>query len=303
MHNFHQRERKVGQGLKIGFDTKTITIPIDEIIMLKVIPQLAKDSRKYKQIYSSIKEVGVIEPPIIGKKTNLKGKYLLLDGHLRISILRDMGETEVNCIVSVDDESFTYNRYINRLSPIQENRMIVKAIERGVAVNKIAKALGLDPSNVTKKRMMLRGICNEAVEILKDKMVNRGVFDVLRKMKPVRQIEVAILMHDSNIYNVAYAKALLAATPKEKILKPDSAKKIKGLDSIQMARMESEMTALDSEYKLIEENYGTDILNLTIAKGYLTSLLGNVKIVRFLSQGHKEILTQFQEITDMKSLI
>jgi ParB-like chromosome segregation protein Spo0J len=56
--------------------------------------------------------------------------YLLLDGHLRIEVLRDLGQTEVECLVSTDDEAFTYNKRISRLSPVQEQRMIAKAIER-----------------------------------------------------------------------------------------------------------------------------------------------------------------------------
>ena len=67
--------------------------------------------------------------------------YLLLDGHLRIEVLRDLGETEVECLVSTDDEAFTYNKRISRLSPVQEQRMIAKAIERNVPRDKIARAL------------------------------------------------------------------------------------------------------------------------------------------------------------------
>ena len=69
-----------------------------------------------------------------------------------------------------------------------------------------------------------------------------------------------------------------------------------------MARMESEMGSLQREYRLIEENYGKDVLNLTLAKGYLSTLLGNAKIVRYLSQNHSEILTQFQKIADITTL-
>ena len=65
-----------------------------------------------------------------------------------------------------------------------------------------------------------------------------------------------------------------------------------------MARMESEMASLQREYRLIEENYGADNLNLTIAKGYLSTLLGNAKVVRYLAQNHSGILTQFQKISD-----
>ena len=76
--------------------------------------------------------------------SNDRGKYLLLDGHLRIEVLKDRGETEVVCLVSTDDEAFTYNKRVNRLAIIQEHRMILKAVERGVSGGRIAKALNVD---------------------------------------------------------------------------------------------------------------------------------------------------------------
>ena len=49
---------------------------------------------------------------------------------MRIEALRDLGETEVDCLIATDDETFTYNKRVNRLSAPQEHRMIVRAIER-----------------------------------------------------------------------------------------------------------------------------------------------------------------------------
>jgi hypothetical protein len=129
-----------------------------------------------------------------------------------------------------------------------------------------------------------------------------GVFAILRKMKEVRQVEAAILMEDAGNYTVSYAEALFAATPREHILDPAKPKKVKGLDTEQMARMETEMASLQHEYELIEENYGTDVLNLTLAKSYLTTLLANGRVVGYLAKHHAEFLSQFQQIAEMQSL-
>ena len=84
--------------------------------------------------------------------------YLLLDGHLRIEVLRDLGQTEVECLVSTDDEAFTYNKRISRLSPVQEQRMIAKAIERNVSKDKIARALDINVRSISRKVQLLDGI-------------------------------------------------------------------------------------------------------------------------------------------------
>jgi ParB-like chromosome segregation protein Spo0J len=36
--------------------------------------------------------------------------YLLLDGHIRLEMLKEIGETQVRCLVATDDEAFTYNK-------------------------------------------------------------------------------------------------------------------------------------------------------------------------------------------------
>lgn len=297
-----KKRRPIKREIQMGFDIDTINLRLDQIIPLKSVTDSARTSRKFKQIAISIKEVGIIEPPVVARDRQSKDRYILLDGHLRLEALKQIGETEVSCLISADDEAYTYNKHISRLTVVQEHRMIVRAVERGVSEEKIARALDVNVASIIKKKNLLDGICAEATDLLKDKMVSGHVFTVLRKFVPIRQIEVATLMNDSNIYTASYAKALLAATPKDQLIDPLKPKRIRGLTDEQMNRMESEMTNLQRQYRMIEESYSADNLNLMIARGYLGSLLGNVKIVRYLAQGHPEILSQFQKIAEMTSL-
>lgn len=297
-----RKQRPVEGQISIGFDTQTVDLRLDQIIPLKVVTDTIRKGVKFQQIAASIREVGIIEPPVVSADSDAKGRYMLLDGHIRLEILKDIGETEVTCLVSTDDESFTYNKHISRLSTIMEHKMIAKTVARGISEEKIAKALNVDVGNIIRKKNLLNGICSEAVDVLKDKTVPAEVFVILRRMKPFRQIEAAGLMNAAGTYSTSYARALLAATPSNHLVNPDKPKKIKGLDEEQMARMENEMANLQRDFQLIEENYGADVLNLTLAKGYLTALLGNAKVVRYLAQNHSEILSQFQKISEMTSL-
>ncbi|MFT7755661.1 UNVERIFIED_CONTAM: RepB plasmid partitioning protein, partial [Salmonella enterica subsp. enterica serovar Enteritidis] len=94
-----------------------------------------------------------------------------------------LGATETVCLVSIDDEGFTYNRQINRISSIQEHRMILKALEKKVPMERIAKALSVNVERIRLRQHLLDGIAPEVIDLLKDRMVARGVFPVLRKMK------------------------------------------------------------------------------------------------------------------------
>ena len=180
--------------------------------------------------------------------------------------------------------------------------MIRRAIERGVSPERLAKALSFDVSHILKKMNLLEGICPEAVELFKDRQFSVELGRVLRKMKPTRQVECAELMLSANNLTVAYAEALLVATPAHALVTDKRARKISGVTPDQMARMEREMANLEGQFKLVEQSYGQDVLNLVLAKGYLTKLLDNEAVIRFLSQNHPEILREFSGIVQTTSL-
>jgi hypothetical protein len=285
-----------------AFKPELKELNIYNIKHLKIIPDKTKKTTKYLQIKASIDAIGVIEPPVVLQDSKRKEYFTLLDGHLRITALKDLGVHSVICLVSSDDESFTYNKHVNRLTSIQEHQMILQAIRRGLPEEKIAKALNMDVKSIIARRDLLKGICQEAADMLKDKMVTMGVLNILKRLKPYRQIEAATLMNDTQTYTTNYARMIYAATPKAQLAKPEQPKNVKGLTEEEMARMEGEMQNLQREYQIIEECYGDNVLKLTIAKGYLAALLENSNITKYLTAYHPEIFSEFQVIANMKNL-
>lgn len=286
----------------MAFEPDSIKLQLSDVLPVKQLPRTVKKTKKYQQITASIREIGIIEPPVVARQKGMPGKFLLLDGHLRIEVLKDLEIDEVTCLVATDDESFTYNKRVNRLATIQEHKMILKAIERGVPEDRIAKALDINIRSIRAKRQLLDGICPEAVELLKDKHCPMNTFGALKKMKPMRQVEVAELMITMNNFSVSYSKALLAATPRTQLVDPEKPKNFKGVSPEQIEKMEQEMANLQREMKLIEDSYGPDHLNLILARGYLVSILSNIKVERYLSQHHNEILSEFQRISEVASI-
>ncbi len=287
--------------VKMSFETAGLRVAIADINPLRPVTAAIKRTAKYTQIATSIQEIGIIEPPIVAHDRANPGKYLLLDGHLRIDALKELGVTEVVCIISTDDEAYTYNKRVSRLAIVQEHKMILKAIERGVSEERIAKTLNLDIKTLQQKKRMLTGICPEAIELLKDKHVASGTFWIFKKMVPFRQIEAAELMVAMNKYTISYGRSLLAATPQDQLVETGKPKSIKGLTDEQISLMERESGNLEREFKMAEQSYGTDHLDLVLAKGYLTSLLGNPRVVRYLVQNHREILVEFQKIAELET--
>lgn len=285
----------------LGFVPEPLLLPLSAILPSRKTPDGLLASRKFKQIIASIEAIGLIEPLSI-VKPDRSGQCILLDGHTRLVALKQLDFDKAPCLVATDDESYTYNNRINRLSSIQEHVMIRRAVERGVAPERLAKALDVDISQIIKKLNLLEGICPEAAELLRDQTFSANLGAVLRKLKPTRQVECVELMVSANNITVAYAQALVAATPSNLLVGEVKPKKMNGVSADQMAKMEREMGNLQEQFKLAEQSYGQDILNLVLAKGYLAKLMANEAILRHLTRKHPDVLNEFDSIVRMVTL-
>ena len=286
----------------LGFIPEPIELPLERILPSHKVSEGVLETRKFKQIVSSIEEIGLIEPLTVGRAVPPGNMHILLDGHIRVLALRHLGITTAPCLVATDEETYTYNNRLNRISSVQEHVMIRRAVDRGVPKERLAKALSLDITSIVKKMNLLDGVCKEAAELLKDQHFSANLSAVLRKMKPTRQIECLELMIAANNMTVAYAQALLAATPKEMLVAEAKPKKTTGLTPEQADKMEREMSNVFGQFKLFEQSYGQDVLNLVLAKGFLTKLLGNDAIRRYLGKYQQGMLTEFERIVQTVSL-
>jgi hypothetical protein len=288
--------------LKSTFLPDCVRVPVTNLVPLKVLRPAIKSSQKYQQILASVRVVGLVEPPAVTTIPKQPGHYFILDGHIRVEVLKDLNIADVNCMVATSDDTYTYNKRINRLSAVQDHLMIAKAVDRGVSPERIAEALGLSPLTIIHRFRLLNGICKDAVELLADKPCPSKNFDILRQMKPLRQIEAAELMVGQNNYTGSFALAMLAATPPNQLVSASRGGPTDTVSADSMARMERELAALQLQNKTVEETYGPDVLHLTVVKGFLGTLLGRATIVRWLAKHHPEYLREFQNITEMSEL-
>jgi hypothetical protein len=286
----------------IAFTTDLLDVPLDNILPLHKAPHNLLLSIKYKQIRASIVEVGMIEPLSVALPEPNEGKYMLLDGHIRLSIARELAWATIPCLVASDDESYTYNNRINRLSSVQEHLMLRRAVERGVTPERLAKALCVNIGQITRKVNLLQGICPEAISLLKDRQFSPEVARILRKMKPTRQVECIDLMSSANTLTISYAEAMLAATPTALLVEGKKPARLDGVGKDQVLKMEREMSNLQTQYKLVEQTYGQEVLNLVLAKGYLTKLLRNESVAAYLRAEEPELLAEFETIVQTTSL-
>ena len=205
-------------------------------------------------------------------------------------------------MVSTDDENFTYNKHVNRLSNVQEQRMIEKAINLGVPVERLARVLNIEPGSIIKKKNMLKGICPEVIDMLKDKIVSSKVFSYLTRMKPERQIEATKLMFESKVFSTSFARSIWIATPDDQLAIPRKTKRSIVTDFGHFTKLEEEINRLHGEYEQIEEYYGVNVLNFTLVKGYIRNLVINPRVNRYLRINNPDILEHLEGIVDIDNL-
>ncbi|WP_232014829.1 plasmid partitioning protein RepB C-terminal domain-containing protein [Sphingopyxis sp. EG6] len=275
-------------------------IALADIEPLREVTAAVRNSKKFAQIAASIREVGIIEPPVVVRLPGADDRYRLLDGHLRLDILKDRGDVDVVCIVATDDEAITYNKRISRIAIVQEHKMILKAIEKGVSEERLARALNVNIGSIRNRRRLLDGICDEVAKLLEERMVPIMTFQELRKLRPMRQIEVAETMIAMNRFSWPYAQSLVAATPQGQLV-DEQRKAIRGLTDEQIDHMEREAGNIDREFRMVEQSYGTDHLDLVLAMGYVCRLIENVRIVHHLAKCHPELLAEFQRIVLLRN--
>jgi RepB plasmid partitioning protein/ParB-like nuclease family protein len=281
--------------VKAAFEKQVVLLRLDIIVPQKEVTQGHRSEEFYKQLTASLKHVGLIEPLVVYPRG--PGDYLLLDGHVRLEILKSLGVREVKCLLATDDEAYTYNRHVNHIPAVAQHFMLLEALKNGLTEERIAAALDVSLDSIRAKRDLLNGICSEAVEILAEKQISPKVFCILRKMKPIRQIEAAEHMVAGGTFTVPFAKALLAVT-KPEMLEEQAAvdKKLQATSIAARSMLEGENEFLLRDLKAVEESYGTDVLTLTVAWGYIDRLLQNAKIERYLARHHTDILQTLEKM-------
>ena len=156
--------------------------------------------------------------------------------------------------------------------------------------------LGFDIDRIKFKRNLLDGICAEVVDLFKTRNVPATSFNILKKMKPLRQIEAAELMIGANSYTRKYAQLLLSMTQPEQLQRPANKNRKEALTPEQIASAQAEFMSLEAQYKLAEQSVGTDVLTMLAYRGYVTRILENGEVSDYLSQHHPDIFKEFQKI-------
>lgn len=286
------------QPLKAAFESQPVMLPLSTLTSSRPLPKTATASKKFLQILASIASIGLVEPLIVLRIAGESDAFRILDGRLRAEALRRLDLTEAFCLIATDDEAYTYNKHISRLTSAQDARMIARAIERGVPRERIAMVLGIEVKTVKRRAGLLDGISPEAAALLADKACPATAFNALKLMKPLRQIEAVELMCGQGNFTSAFARAILAATPPEQLEQSATARgKANNEVGEQLAKLERELATLQATLAQTDERYGIEHLHLTVSAAYVATLLSNERVSHWLHEWHPDFADQFETIS------
>lgn len=286
--------------IKQCFNNHFHLYPITILLPSRSIPVNVRSSNKYKQILTSIAEIGLIEPIMIFITEH--GEHKILDGHLRIEALKDLEITHAHCLISPVEDTYSYNKRVNHLTILQEQRMLQKAVESGVSVEKLCAVLGLSQGIINTRLRISEGISKEALALLADKNVSQNVFDVLRKIKLHKQMDFVSTMVTLNNFTKKFTLSMLHALPAEHLVrKPDNPPEDKDMIKT-LARLEKEMAALQVETQDIQNEFAENNLNLMVVRSYIAKLLSKNEIIHWLYDNKSEYLDVLKKVLGVKHL-
>jgi hypothetical protein len=233
---------------------------------------------------ASVATVGLVEPLVVVPEHDIEGRYRVLDGRLRLEALRRLGKEVAICLLATEEETYTYNRHVNRLTAGQDARMIAQAVKRGVSQERIAAVLGVDERTVKAKVKLLKDICPDAAVLLADRNCPAATYEILKGLKPLRQLEAAELMCSQSNFSSAFARAIKLATAPEQLMPSPAVRNGEtAIAQEQIDRLEREIASLQTKLTDVEERYGLEHLHLAVSVSYVSGFLQNANIHNWLT--------------------
>lgn len=263
------------------------------IIRLRPLRERKITKREYDKIAASIKAIGLIEPLVVYPEN---GDFVILDGVQRYRVLLERGVEIVPCILGTRREAFTGNRMVNRVSPVQENRMIEKSLEE-LDEQTIAAALGLSGIEHRLRKTLLKRLHPDVAAAFDQGKLTRACALELTHVKPPRQKEILAAVESYEDTSLAFVRSLVLKTVPA-MRETGRRRKHNPWDRSAQRKSSLLKKLADAEqkhdfYSRLYKQYTIDLLRLAI---YARSLLTNTRVRPYLDEHHSDIVSRFETI-------
>ena len=262
------------------------------LIRLRPLRERKVSKREFNRILGSIKAVGLIEPLVVYPEGD---DYVILDGVQRYRALLELGVEVAPCILGRQREAFTGNRMVNRVSPVQEHRMIEKSLEE-VDEASIAAALGISTIGHRLKKTLLKRLHPDVAAAFDQGKINRVCAREFTHVRPARQKEILDAMAGYKDYSTAFVRTLVVKTPPHQ--RDTGRRKNNPWDRSARRKNGLLKQLADAEqkhdfYSRLYKQYTIDLLRMAI---YARTLVNNTRVREYLQARHPAVVAQFEAI-------
>ena len=189
----------------------------------------------FKQLKESVKEHGILEPPLVRRLPAPETGYRTVAGRRRIAALREINEEEggtftvsTECVVIAaddprSDEEIALTENVNRLDmhPLDEAALFSGMAQKGITIERIAERYARSKSAIY-KRLRLSGLVDELKGLFRDDKINIAAAAVLAELPEedqkdfFKQYEKKEKIEDWDAYNFVNKKQKFIIRPNMK---------------------------------------------------------------------------------------
>lgn len=184
---------------------------------------------------------------------------------------------------------------VNRLSPIQENRMLQKSLEI-LDEKTIARALGLGSLSDRLKKSLLARLAPEVAKEFDDGKISRTCADCMTFVKPEQQVTILKEMTKAGDFTPAFARAMVIRTPARLRAKLNANRKSPWDQDEKKQELLHRLNEVEQRFDFytgLYRQYVSDLMKLCI---YVRKLITNERVHKTLESRHPEILKLFKGI-------
>ncbi len=267
-------------------------VDIEKLVPLKERDINFKNNQGYKRILTSISKVGLLEPLCTCRENDY---FVILDGFIRYKALKELGIKSVPCLIYSTKEAYTFNRMVNKLSAVQESRMLRESLKI-IDQNVVASVFGIKSLQYRLGTNILKQLDKKIIDAIDKGEISRKCARELTYVSIIRQVEILNEMKNTCDFSLSFARALVIKTPPEMRNKNKKDKKPWQENSEKKQELFKKLETVQKRYDFytnIYRQYSTDLLKVFV---YVRQLITNDKIRTYLNSNYPDVLERFEDI-------
>jgi hypothetical protein len=277
-------------------DNDNIPFCCEDIPLVKLIKIKCRkvDQKTLSRIRNSIKKVGLLESLMVSPCED--GCYKILDGELRFDVLMEMGLETAPCIIRDDLDIFTANYQVNHLTPVEEARMLNKALE--VVDDKlIADVFGFQRIHFRLPEVLSERLHQTIIKAFDEGMITRRCVRELAEVVTESKLEIFAMMQNTKNFGLPFVNEQIVRTP---LKKRQSKRKTSPWEENRGRKksLRTNLQRMQEEHDLLVKQFREFTAALMLTVVHCRGIITNKAIEKYIKTNMLPIYTEIKAIIE-----